>query len=92
MSKDLSGCGECAYVQKEGNTMWCPFHDLPTGPNKVCDDFLDEFESPQWVSLAAGMNGEKNNVPKCTGKDIFAYAITFLLMVSSLVLCILAEF
>ena len=81
MAKNLSGCGGCAYVQKEGNKMWCPFHDLPTDASKICDDFLDEYDSPQWLSLAEGINGEsgsQSKVPQFTKKDITAYILSII--------------
>ena len=70
-------CGNCAYVQKNGNRLWCPFHDEYVSNRLVCDDFLDSFQSPQWQSLAAGMSedAQADPVPQLTAKDKAALAI-----------------
>lgn len=66
--KRVRHCDKCAYVKKTDQGMWCPFHDAAVTNTNYCPDFLDEFESPQWKSLARGMTGENN---KATSKNIF---------------------
>lgn len=74
--RKITNCGDCAYIRKEGNGMWCPFHDAPVNKKLVCDDFLDEFDSPQWRSLMKEEGGNKKVFPDHTGLDIFAYLLT----------------
>lgn len=65
--------------------MWCPFHDLPVNTKLVCDDFLDEYDSPQWQSLAEEMNSAKaydSKIPQFTSFDIMAYVCTVILLVA----------
>ena len=78
-------CANCAYADKSGKTMWCPFHDEPINSNLVCDDFLDEYQSPQWLALA-GTGAPK--VGRFTGKDIAAYVLSIFFILLS-VLCFL---
>lgn len=92
--RPITNCGNCAYVQKEDGRMWCPFHDLPVNSKLVCDDFLDEYDSPQWTSLSRGMTeGEnaKKRVPQYTGLDILAYLITGALLVGVTLLYIVSH-
>lgn len=86
MGKQITNCSECAYVDKSGATFWCPFHDAPVSNKLVCDDFLDEYDSPQWVSLATGMNGQQEEIKQFYPKDIFMYVVTGFLWL----LCLLA--
>lgn len=81
--RPITNCGDCAYVQKENGKMWCPFHDLPVNAKLVCDDFLDEYDSPQWKSLSKGMTEETNarKVPQYTSLDILAYVLTGVLLI-----------
>lgn len=74
--RKITNCGDCAYVRKTNNRMWCPFHDAPVSNNRVCDDFLDEFDSPQWRSLMKHEKDNKSRLRDYTGRDIFAYLLT----------------
>ena len=84
---NAKNCSTCAYVRKEGNRLWCPFHDEPVSAKLICNDFLDEYQSPQWKSLAAGMaeGGKPNSVPQFTVKDKAALAI----MACILIICVI---
>lgn len=77
--RQITNCGDCAYAKKDGNKMWCPFHDIAVSSKLVCDDFLNEFDSPQWNSLLEGM-GDKNTfrkkVPQYTALDIGSYILS----------------
>ncbi len=81
MGRQITNCSECAYVDKSGNSFWCPFHDEAVSSKLVCDDFLDEYEAPQWVALAAGMNGEQEDMSRVMPKDILMYVVTVILWV-----------
>lgn len=92
--RPITNCGGCAYVQKQDGRMWCPFHDLPVNSKLVCDDFIDEYDSPQWASLTKGLTegvSPKRKVPQYTGLDILAYLITGVLLVSVTVLFFVAH-
>lgn len=74
--RQITNCGDCAYVKKDGNKMWCPFHDVAVSNKLVCDDFLNEYDSPQWQSLLEGMgdkNISPNTIPQFTISDVVAY-------------------
>lgn len=74
-------CNNCAYANKNRQTMWCPFHDEPIHGNLVCDDFLDEYQAPQWKSLTGDLangNNSKSSVAQFTGKDITAYVLSII--------------
>lgn len=84
-NRPITNCGDCAYVKKEDGRMWCPFHDLPVNSKLVCDDFLDEYDSPQWQSLAKEMNAAKANdskIPQFTSLDVLAYVCTVILLIA----------
>ena len=77
--RQITNCGDCAYVKKEGNKMWCPFHDVAVSSRLVCDDFLNEMDSPQWQSLLDGMgdqNTSAKKVPQYTALDIGSYILS----------------
>lgn len=77
-------CGRCAYLDKSGKTLWCPFHDLPTAANMVCDDFLDEYQAPLFAALATdNETGGSSKVGKYTGKDITAYVLSAMFLLLS---------
>ena len=81
--RPITHCGDCAYVIKENGRMWCPFHDVAVNSNLVCDDFLDEYDSPQWRSLTSEMTGtvrRQRPVSQHTTKDIVAYIISGLMI------------
>lgn len=83
-NRQITNCGDCAYAKKTDQGMWCPFHDEPVSSKLVCDDFLNEYESPQWKSLAAGMNENASSggtVPQFTGKDLFVFVLTGIIFV-----------
>lgn len=87
----VDNCGDCAYVQKENGKLWCPFHDLPVRSDLVCDEFLDEYDSPQWQSLINGMEENSNprpKVPQYTASDIVAYVCTFVIIICSVLNCL----
>lgn len=73
-------CGNCAYVDKSGKQYWCPFLDLPVTERNICDNYLAEFESPQWTALAQGMNGTAKKEKQYLPKDIFMYIVTYILL------------
>ena len=86
--RPITHCGDCAYVIKENGRMWCPFHDVAVSTKLVCDDFLDEYDSPQWRSLCNGMNTSKKthvSFPQHTKKDILFYIITGVFLLLALV-------
>lgn len=89
----ITNCGDCAYAQKENRKMWCPFHDLPVNNKLVCDDFLNEFDSPQWKSLSKGMseNTTVRKVPQYTSLDILAYIISGVLIIGVAILYVVAH-
>lgn len=92
--RPITNCGNCAYVQREDGRMWCPFHDQPVNSRLVCDDFLDEYDSPQWQSLSKGITEEgsaRSKVPQYTGLDILAYLITGVLLIGVAVLYVVAH-
>lgn len=72
--RPVTNCSNCAYVQNINGNMWCPFHDVQVNGNLVCDDFLDEYDSPQWKSLTDSMT-DKNS-----GKSYVQYTKTDLVM------------
>lgn len=73
MAKQQSGnCGQCAYVKKEGDKMWCPYHDDPVSDRLVCDDFLDEYQAPLYASMVD--EGSKVS-PGVIIKDVIAYLL-----------------
>lgn len=85
--KDSVGCVNCAYVDKEGNGMWCPFHDLPVTTRNVCKNYLSEYESPQWTSITKGLvNGVEraNDGENFTKGDKVAFTILGILFGLSL--------
>lgn len=82
MSKQAYNCSQCAYVQREGNNMWCPFHDIPVSGSLVCNDYLDEFKTPLYTALT----NEKSKVSLAVIiKDIIAYSlITGLILLAAI--------
>lgn len=84
MGRHITNCSECAYVDKSGNSFWCPFHDEAVSSKLVCDDFLDEYEAPQWIALASGMNEEQEDLSRAMPKDILMYVVTAILWVLSI--------
>ena len=50
--QQTDNCGQCAYVEKGAQGMWCPFHDEAVSERLVCDYFMDEYEAPLYTSLA----------------------------------------
>lgn len=89
--RPITHCGDCAYVIKENGRMWCPFHDVAVSSKLVCDDFLDEYDSPQWRSLTTEMTGtakKQYSLPQHTAKDIIAYIISG----SMVLLAVIAQF
>lgn len=85
--KDTAGCINCAYVDKEGKGMWCPFHDLPVTTRNVCKYYLSEYDSPQWIgitkSLVAGDDFDEK-AANFTKGDKVAFVITGILLGLSL--------
>ncbi len=71
-------CAECAYVQKTGDEMWCPFHDLRVASNLVCDNYLDIYASPLYTSLA---EDDKKITVGVIIKDIIGYLISLGLII-----------
>ena len=93
-NQPITNCGDCAYAQKESGKMWCPFHDVPVSSRLVCDDFLNEYDSPQWRSLTEGMthsNSASKKAPQYTSLDILAYALSGLLIIGAAFLYIVAH-
>ena len=77
--KSSKGCVNCAYVDKEGKNMWCPFHDVPVSNGKVCNCYLAEWDSPQWTAMAKSLaNGDGDNKQSVnyTKGDKIAFVIT----------------
>lgn len=90
----VTNCSECAYVKKENGKLWCPFHDVPVSSRLVCDEFLDEYQSPSWQSLSAGMQdgrARRKRIPQHTRIDVVAYVVTGALMLLSLLFFIFAK-
>lgn len=80
--RDSKRCENCAYVDKEGKGMWCPFHDLPVTTCNVCKNYLSEDDSPQWRSITRGL--VKGETDECvdenfTTGDKVAFVITAIL-------------
>ncbi len=76
-------CGNCAYAQKTERGLWCPFHDFSVTNRNVCDDFLDEYQSPHMLSLTADMTGntvDPKLTTQYTANDIFVYVMTVLMI------------
>lgn len=91
--RKITNCSECAYVQQTERGLWCPFHDEPVSSKSVCDDFLGEYETPQWMSLTAGMAGKKlepKYTRQFTASDIFVYVFTFILLGSGIALLLIS--
>ena len=82
--RTVDNCSKCAYAEKSGKEMWCPFHDEPVSSKLVCDDFLDEFQAPLYASLAEDAKKAASR-PGVVIKDILCYAVT----VALTVLCII---
>lgn len=77
-TQQAENCGQCAYVRRSGDKMWCPFHDEPVSERLVCDDILPEFQAPLYESLT----DEKPKVsPGVIVKDVIAY-----LMIAGIIL------
>lgn len=77
--RPITNCGDCAYVKEADGKLWCPFHDLPVHRKVVCDDFLNELDSPQWNSLLDGLgadNTSRKKVPQYTAFDIGSYILS----------------
>lgn len=91
-TKNPVNCSGCAYAKKSGNGIWCPFHDVAVSSKLVCDNFLDEMDSPQWNSLANSLNNEEKKTPRFTGKDIGAYILTGFLLALGVFPLIIAVF
>ncbi len=72
--KKVTNCGDCAFVQKDGNKLWCPFYDLPVSQKKVCKNFVDFFNAPNNVNLFRGT--EPTPVAQFLTKDKIALGIT----------------
>ena len=90
MGKQITNCSECAYVDKTGTTLWCPFHDVAVSNKLVCDDFLDEYDSPQWIALSSDIDDKQEEIPQFYPKDILMYVTTaslWLLSILFFVLC-----
>lgn len=85
---NVTNCSECAYSRKDENPIWCPFHDLPVSNKLVCDDFLNEFESPQWHSLLK-TESLNESVKNFTGRDIIALIITGLIFLVCIFLMVI---
>ena len=57
-----NGCWNCAYAQKkDGNPVWCNFHEVEVDDNKTCDDFLDYLDSPAMSALLADLLADYKN-------------------------------
>lgn len=85
--KSSAGCVNCAYVDKEGKGMWCPFHDFPVTSRNVCKYYLSEYDSPQWTSITKSLGkGEEsaNDGKNFTKGDKVAFVITAILLGVSL--------
>lgn len=85
--KGDAGCVNCAYVDKEGKGMWCPFHDLPVTTRNVCKFYLSEYDTPQWIGITKSLAAEKNLDEKTvnfTKGDKVAFVITAILFGVSL--------
>lgn len=85
--KESAGCVNCAYVDKEGKGMWCPFHDFPVTTRNVCKYYLSEYDSPQWISITKSLvKGEENDrvAENFTKGDKVAFAILRILFGLSL--------
>ena len=81
--KSSKGCLNCAYVDKTGKSMWCPFHDLPVSNRNVCNNYLAEWDSPQWTAMAkslAGGNEDNRQSVNFTKGDKIAFVITGILL------------
>lgn len=86
----ITNCGDCAYAQKSDGKIWCKFYDVEVNPSLVCDDFLNEFDSPQWISLSSGMTDNSQfsvKTQQYTKEDIFAYFLTAVLFASAIFVC-----
>lgn len=70
----ITNCSECAYARKTSRGLWCPFHDEAVSDQLVCDDFLDEYTSPLYASLA-GEQTPAQLKPQFAIKDIIAYIV-----------------
>lgn len=85
-SREITNCGDCAYAQNDNGRLWCTFHDQAVSTKLACDDFMDEFDSPQWTSLISGMNAEEKGFSKPSQSS---FMVNDIIAVILILLCII---
>lgn len=79
--KKITNCGDCAYIRKSGEKMWCPFLDCAVSKKVACENFIHHADSPQTKSLFASLAESADNTgktPFLNKKDIAALILTIM--------------
>lgn len=74
-------CTNCAFMTDSNRKMWCRFHDCTVSARTVCDDFINEMDSPTTIGLMEdiGANGAEDPRSRNTAWDIY-YGITIIFL------------
>lgn len=75
-------CTNCAFMADSNRKMWCKFHDCAVSTRTVCDDFINEMDSPTSIGLMEDIaaNGREDPRSRNTAWDIFYGVSTIILL------------